>query len=592
MKCPYCGYEYKKYITYCINCNAEIKHDDYLNSIVGEFNKQYENINSLDSEFTQIYHENINTEKIKEFSKDYINKEISAEQFAIKYYNQKGYTAFFAENEYWHLLYLLIYEGDKLWGHNLYSMLFWGTFSIKNYDPNEKPKDYNEIFSLDFKNYVVTTYFDRLNSIHDFEEVNEIFNNGKTISDEYYNSSSYLFPIDDLLSSVNHLNVEQLKLIFERMNKDFKYYSKGFPDLIVYNDKEFFLVEVKSKEDDVSAKQMQWLKFLSEKVKIKVIILTIDKSEKQIGNIEEQLNNTKEIIRKENTQLNSNSHSDKILLNPKTFSFRYYDEDKEYVFLSYDINHSSGKGKTKQYLITCIREYNEKTLRLEPENEIQSFYRLMSTSHGGIPKTIKQWRKMSDFNIKEFNEIRNSKEYNKKITLTKDDVIYNKARKMYCPNVFADFRPTKKQLERNKKAKLLEDMNDLEEAINLYEINVSEKTGSPTTYKRLCNIYERTKDLFRIKEVCDIAIPIFIYLNDKKNTLYFLELKFRILRTIEHELDRKYGYSSEYFKFVTIEENDYLYENCCVDDGIRIIHRKIDELESLKVGRSLRINYL
>ena len=554
MKCPYCGYEYEEYIIYCINCNAKIKHEDYLNSIVCELNKQYVNINILDSKFTQIYHENINTEEIKEFSKDYINKEISAEQFAINYYGQKGYSAFFAENEYWHLLYLLIYDGDKLWGYNLYSMLFWGTFSIKNYNPDDKPKDYNEIFSLNFKNYVVTTYFDRLNSIYDVEEVNEIFNNGKTISDEYYNSSSYLFPIDDLLSSVNHLNVEQLKLIFERINKDFKYYSKGFPDLIVYNDKEFFLVEIKSKEDNVSTKQIQWLKFLSEKVKIKVIILTIDKSEKQIGNIKKQLNNTKEIIRKENTPINSNSHSDKILLNPKTFSFRYHDDDKEYVFLSYDINHSSGKGKTKQYLITCIREYNGETLRWKPENEVQSFRSFMKNS-------------------------------NRKNRL-------EKARKIYSTNVFTDFRPTKKQLERNQKAKLLEEMNDLEGTIKLYGINVSEKTGSPTTYKRLCNIYERNKDLFKIIEVCDKAIPIFTYLNDKKNTLYFLELKFRILRTIEHELDRKYGYSSEYFKFVTIEENDYLYENCCVDDGIRIIHRKIDELESLKVGRSLRINYL
>ncbi|WP_432644905.1 hypothetical protein [Methanobrevibacter sp.] len=169
---------------------------------------------------------------------------------------------------------------------------------------------------------------------------------------------------------------------------------------------------------------------------------------------------------------------------------------------------------------------------------------------------------------------------------------YDKARKRYTLNVFADFRPTKKQLERNKKAKLLEEMNDLEGAINLYEINVSEKVGSPTTYKRLCNIYERTNNLFKITEVCDNAIPIFIYLNDKKNTTYFLELKLRILQTIENEIYRKYGYSSEYYKLVTPEENDYLYENCCVDDARKIIHRKIDELESkAHAGRSLRYNF-
>ena len=589
MKCPYCGYEYKEYITYCINCNAEIKHEDYLNSIVGEFNKRYENINSLDSEFTQIYHENINTEEIKEFSKDYINKEISAEQFAIKYYKQKGYSAFFAENEYWHLLYLLIYEGDKLWGHNLYSMLFWGTFSIKNYDPNEKPKDYNEIFGLDFKNYVVTTYFDRLNSIHDFEEVNEIFNNGKTISDEYYNSSSYLFPIDDLLSSVNHLNVEQLKLIFERINKDFKYYSKGFPDLIVYNDKEFFLVEVKSKKDNLSLKQTQWLKFLSEKVKIKVVILTIDKSENQIENIKNELNNSKELTRKKTPSIKTDSNYDKILLNPKTYSFTYWHERKEFIFINYTINHSSGKGNPKYYFKEFVKTYNEETGNWEPENEIESFFSLMDTTNKKIQNTVITLDKRTNLKPKDLGGAKEFREYYEKIFMN-DDVRYDRARKIYYPNVLAEVRTTKEQLERNKKAKLLEEMNDLEEAIKLYELNVSEKTGSPTTYKRLCKIYERFKKFFRIKEVCDIAIPIFIYLNDKKNTLYFLKLKLAILHRIETEIDRKYGYSSKYYKLVTPEENDCLYEKRSTNDSKRF-HKKIDEMESRKLPCSIRINY-
>ena len=553
MKCPYCGYEFKEYVIYCSNCSTELKHEDYLNSIIDEFNEKY---GSLNSEFTEIYYENINTEEIKECSNDYINKKISAEEFVIEYYKQKGYSSFFSENGYWFLLFLLIYREDKIWGHNLYSMLFWGTYAKDEYAINgANIKDYDEIFNSDFKNYIITTYFNRLISFHDFKEVNEIFNNGKIISDEYYNSSSYLFSIDELLSSVNHLKINQLKLIFERMNQDLKYYSKGFPDLIVYNDAEFFLVEVKSKEDTLSTKQKQCLKFLSEKVKIKVIVLTIDKSEKQIENIKKQLKNTKKIIRKDNAFIKPNSHYNKILLNPKTFSFRYNDDDKEYVFLKYDIKHSSGNEKVKQYLISCIRKYDEKTDKWESKNEIQSFFSFMENS-------------------------------NKKNR-------YEQARKIYSQNVFRDFRPTKKQLERNKKAKLLEENNDLEGAIKLYEQNVHEKTGSPTTYKQLCKIYGRTKDLFRIKEICDMAIPIFIYLNDKKNTLYFLELKFRILRTIEHELDRKYGYSSEYFKFVTIEENDYLYENCCVDDA-RIIHRKLDELESRADAGyySLKTNFL
>lgn len=593
MKCPYCGYKYKEYITYCINCSTEIKHEDYLNSIVVEFNEQYGNINSSNTEFTEIYYENINTKENKDISKEYINKKISTEHFAIKYYEQKGYSAFFSENDYWLLLFLLIYYEDKIWGNNLYSMLLFKSYSKDEHTINNaNHKNHDEIFNIDFKNYIVSTYFNRLNSLYEFKKVNEIFNNGKTISDEYYNVSSYLFPIDNLLSSINHLKVEQIKLIFDRMDQDLKYYSKGFPDLIVYNDKEFFLVEVKSKKDNLSTKQKQWLKFLSKIVKIKVKILTIDKSEKQIENIKKQLNNTKKILRKETDSIKTNSHSDKILLNPKTYSFKYHDDDKKYVFLSYDINHSSGKGKTKQCVISFIRKYNEETRKWEPENEIQSFFSLMNVSDETPTKVLKKWDKISEMDIKEFNDMRKSKEYNKKIVpIKKEDIIYDNARKLYSSNIFADLRATKKQLDRNKEARLLEEMNDLDGAIKLYELNVSEKTGSPTTYKRLCKIYENSKDWFRIKEVADIAISIFINLNDKKNTLYFLNLKCRIFRTIEQELHRQYGYSSKYYRFVTVEENDNLYENCGIDDGIKVIHKKIEELENARLGRSLRINY-
>ena len=41
MKCPYCGYEFEEYIIHCTNCNAKIEQQDYLNSIIDKFNKQY-----------------------------------------------------------------------------------------------------------------------------------------------------------------------------------------------------------------------------------------------------------------------------------------------------------------------------------------------------------------------------------------------------------------------------------------------------------------------------------------------------------------------------------------------------------------------
>ena len=172
---------------------------------------------------------------------------------------------------------------------------------------------------------------------------------------------------------------------------------------------------------------------------------------------------------------------------------------------------------------------------------------------------------------------RNFRELLKKISEKKYDLIYEKAKKLYFPNVFADFRPTTKQLDRNKKAKLMEEMNDYEEAIKLYEENVSEKTGSPTTYKRLISLYSKSEDYSRIIELMDIAIPIFIYLNDKKNTIFFLRTKYRTLLA-----DCSHYY--EYRKFVTKDKNDYLYEHCCVDNPDEIIREKMRDLKSKSHG--------
>ena len=71
----------------------------------------------------------------------------------------------------------------------------------------------------------------------------------------------------------------------------------------------------------------------------------------------------------------------------------------------------------------------------------------------------------------------------------KDKFLFENAKKLYYPNVIADYRPTKNHLERNKEAKLFEEQGNYIKAAELYEKNVSEKTGSPTTYKNLIKIY-------------------------------------------------------------------------------------------------------
>ena len=75
------------------------------------------------------------------------------------------------------------------------------------------------------------------------------------------------------------------------MIHDFAYYRSGFPDLIVMNNEDFFLVEVKSKNDSLSERQVMWHDYLMNEAKIDVKIFSVNKTERQVNNLKKKYNN-------------------------------------------------------------------------------------------------------------------------------------------------------------------------------------------------------------------------------------------------------------------------------------------------------------
>ena len=108
----------------------------------------------------------------------------------------------------------------------------------------------------------------------------------------------------------------------------------------------------------------------------------------------------------------------------------------------------------------------------------------------------------------------------------RNDLIFEKAKELYYSPSFEDYRPTQKQLDRNKKAKSFEDNGEYSKAVNLYMENVIEKTGSSITYKRLIFILNKFDRFNDVVKLMDIAIPIFVTMNDKTNSLRFIAQKF------------------------------------------------------------------
>ena len=485
MKCPKCGYEFDGYYVKCDNCNSYLLSSDYLNWIINDCNNRYstDNITPLvfPSKDSRIIFKNIllNQQNETDYFLKYINQVISPEEFAIEYYKHEGYQSFYAENNYWVVLFLMIYFYEDFIELPLPVEQAFIT-AIHNEDRIAKMANMNldaldEISNL--KNHVITAYFEHMAHFNKTKELLEW--------NTYKDGLNKFFSINELIVPILHLNNEQLKLIFKRMADGFKYYTSGLPDLIVYNEKEFFFVEVKSKDDSSSFKQIQWHKFLSEVVGIDVVLFMIDKSNEQLLNIKKSYDIELEDSEKRKTKFKESN---------KSISIDWNDDN-----LKHQMVHVSNDDFNK--LIYLRRAYS-----LRYKKYVVGEYTRLSRDDF---EDSEEWLR--------FINVRFAK---------RNDLIFEKAKELYYSPSFEDYRPTQKQLDRNKKAKSFEDNGEYSKAVNLYMENVIEKTGSSITYKRLIFILNKFDRFNDVVKLMDIAIPIFVTMNDKTNSLRFIAQKF------------------------------------------------------------------
>lgn len=92
------------------------------------------------------------------------------------------------------------------------------------------------------------------------------------------------FSIDELLITVKKIDNITLLNILERILKNISENRSGLPDLIVYNDSEFFMAEVKSEKDKLSDNQRDWHSFM-DYLGIKVQLCLINHTNRQISNL-------------------------------------------------------------------------------------------------------------------------------------------------------------------------------------------------------------------------------------------------------------------------------------------------------------------
>lgn len=221
-----------------------------------------------------------------------------AEEAAISFYQKMGYRALWTENSYWWML---------------MSLFFWdvifakirGAISIvidglkTELDPSEE--EFEPIFQQSMEingmpsDFFTPEFFRRRRNLIK-NRIQELLNSDleeKLLESYKLNFGKKCRPIenwekytiDELLIAVKRIEKEKLIKILDRLISNFNENRSGLPDLLVYNDQDFLLVEVKSERDRISEKQKEWHDFLSSTLELHIELFLINHSEAQVEQV-------------------------------------------------------------------------------------------------------------------------------------------------------------------------------------------------------------------------------------------------------------------------------------------------------------------
>ena len=154
----------------------------------------------------------------------------NSEEFAVQYYKSKGYYAFFSENEPWKILLNVLFKDV----FKRFKRITWQ----KGYKYGFYDHEFFRICEDEINNRI--SYLKNI-SIADEVEKHPINANSK----------------NKILKICERLDDNQILSVMYHILQDYNKRARGFPDLFVFNDEEFFFCEVKANTDVLSAHQVR-----------------------------------------------------------------------------------------------------------------------------------------------------------------------------------------------------------------------------------------------------------------------------------------------------------------------------------------------
>ncbi len=175
------------------------------------------------------------------------------EQGVAAYFIAQGQQAVHAENYPW---------------RGLFGLVFWDIIYDQNVQAIHHPLQRmpSDFYQPDFfrkRQAAIRARLSELDTSEKFEQAIE------STFLEKFGVANVLVDWNDILLElvrliVRHLTPAQLRALLLEMATNLREHTRGFPDLMVWDESGLSLVEVKSPTDHLSAQQLQWMQFLSE----------------------------------------------------------------------------------------------------------------------------------------------------------------------------------------------------------------------------------------------------------------------------------------------------------------------------------------
>lgn len=179
----------------------------------------------------------------------------------MTYYQSLGYRAVFSENEPWRAIFGLVFW-DIIYDTNVKAI----------HNPLQRvPSDF---FLPDFYTKRRPLLLNRIQELQSKEAIQEII---LTTFQEKLGTTNVLVSwyegmLETVLTIVQLLEPTQLHQVLLEMAGNLRENTRGFPDLLVWNENDYAFIEVKSPTDHLSSQQLHWQRFLSDlDINIKVL---------------------------------------------------------------------------------------------------------------------------------------------------------------------------------------------------------------------------------------------------------------------------------------------------------------------------------